>query len=57
VIEESDIYPGDQCEWFCEQKAIVGTRIIKTWCANPDNNGGVCCYSRCPIVADINEEN
>lgn len=56
VVSESDIYPGEQCEWFVEQRAIVGTRIIRTWCSHPDNNGGQCRYSKCPIVEDINDE-
>lgn len=49
--------PREQCEWYEVERAIVGNRVIKTWCSNPDNSGGDCNYTVCPVVEDINEEN
>ena len=55
-IAKCDIDPREQCEWYETRKAVVGTREIP-WCANPDNAGGNCNHTVCPIVEDVNEDN
>lgn len=44
----------NDCEWYEVKTAIVGTRDVM-FCANPDNLGGTCTPSKCPLIEDWND--
>lgn len=47
-----DIDPRESCEWFEQQKARVGNRIVAVFCSHPDNKGMACNQDNCPIIED-----
>lgn len=50
-----DIRAEEQCEWYEVERAIVGNRPIRSFCSNPDNSGGECNHTVCPLTEDIND--